>query len=205
MIHIPELNIPYRKHTKHERDYFVADFGKRYQIKDRAGILVKSPTIYDIERFWSQTFEAGQEVATKLTKAGFLLSVCIPITANYHGSSYNIGLVGFIFPSETSSEILAFPTSTHYNNRSNLGELVYWQNGGFDEEPITVQYDLDIDSPQRFEEVARLEQFLKQENLPFQVTPTMEDIEMLIEKHRRETLRAELYKKEHNKTFQINK
>jgi len=189
-----QTTIPYRKHTEEERSAFIIDFDKQYTIRESDGTLIKSSTIWDIERFWGQTFEAGQEVATRLTNAGFLLSACIPRMANYHGSSYNIGLVGLIFPLGTPNEALAFPRSKPHNNGSNLGELVYWQNWGFTKEPITVKYNLDPDSPQKFEEVAKLEQFLKQENLPFQVTPTLDEVQKIMDKCRRDLQRAENYK-----------
>ena len=184
-----ELMIPYRAHTQDESYFIDSAFSRQHR------------TIWDIEKFWGQTSEAARSVAKKITEAGFLLCGGDHSTATYEEATYNTGLFSLIFPRETSEDIIQ--NSNHSSPHPlSLGELVYWKNEGFADEPITVRYDMNIDSPQNFKEVARLEKFLRNNDLPFQVTPTMDDVTRVIHISRRTIERAERYQIERNKAFQ---
>jgi|SRR3989338_160561 len=188
---VEQVVMPYRVHSKDEMAYFNRFFNQQH-----------NRTIWDIERFWSQTTEAAEDVAKKIVEAGFLLSTKVHDIESYRGSVYHTGLYSLIFPCGTHNELLQKPlTNSPEYTKSNLGKLVYWEDGGFNDEPIIVQYDLDIDSSQNFDEVARLERFLRKNNLPFQVTPNLDEIQELILKSKRAIQRAELYQTERNKTF----
>ncbi len=181
-----DLVIPYRIHSGDELQIFKSHFDKDYR------------NVWDVESFWIRTINEAESVAERIKDAGFLISDKENQSQLYHGAFYKVGSFSFIYPSSAPKDLLVIGVDPH---PSKLGKLVYWQGGGFIEEPITVQYDLDIDSTQNFDEVVRLERFLKNSNLSFRVTPTLEQVAKIGADAQRLIQRATDYQRKHEESI----
>jgi len=171
-----------------------------YQIFDTAFSRIPGRSIWDVEKFWSQTTRGARLLAGQITEAGFLLSRDFTCLADYDDVSYNVGLYCLIFPIGTPEDVLRqsdYPSP----HQSSLGQMFFWRNGGFRSQPIIVKYDITPSSLQDFGEVRKLETFLRNNKFPFQVIPTMDEVKKVIASNEGAIRRAKSYLEERSQSF----